>query len=109
MSTMMSKMAFLLVSLSRKACLIYENGKLVIEGTKSLIEPKQASLEFGKSICNSKPTNFKIRNIAGSFDFSRQSNLNDVMKLCHVNEMHVFEPELFPGLQLFDDLTTIRY
>jgi transcription initiation factor TFIID TATA-box-binding protein len=82
--------------------LIFPNGKIVINGSKSFDHCKKAVAEIEKILCKElglsvSLRNVTIHNVVGSVDVKF---LIDVKKLCvSYKSQTIYTPELFPGLK----------
>jgi len=91
-------------------CQIYSNGKITVNGGKSIEENKRLCEIFIAQInecgLNVTVSNYEIVNIVASHDFGRKLNLNQIRELPNA----VYEPELFPGLSLrLSDCTAVIF
>lgn len=89
---------------------MYENGKLTVNGGKSIEENEELCRVFVEQIkscgIDVKCSGYKIVNIVACHDFGRRLNLNEIRNLPNA----MYEPELFPGLSLrLSDCTAVVF
>jgi transcription initiation factor TFIID TATA-box-binding protein len=85
--------------------LIFSNGKIIVLGTKTEEDSRNACRKIGRIIQRInypvKLTNIKIQNMVGSCDVKFQINLyllaNNIKRFVKSSKV-AFEPEIFPGL-----------
>ncbi len=91
-------------------CQIYANGKITVNGGKSIEENEELCKIFVEQIkacgLDVTCTGYKVVNIIASHDFGRRLNLNEIRSLPNA----MYEPELFPGLSLrLSDCTAVIF
>lgn len=80
--------------------LIFDTGKCICTGTKSISNCQKASRRFARIIQKIFPTikycGYRIKNIVGSYIFGRKIDLDSL----YYSKKCQFNPETFPGLNL---------
>lgn len=92
--------AIMRISNPKSTALIFQTGKIVCTGTKSIDESKIASKKFAKIIKKIgypiRYSNFNVQNIVGSCDVRFSITLRTLFD--SNSEFCQYEPEVFPGL-----------
>ena len=92
--------AIMRIANPKSTALIFQTGKIVCTGTKSIEESKIASKKFAKIIkkigYTIRYSNFNVQNIVGSCDVRFPITLRTLFD--SNTEFCQFEPEVFPGL-----------
>ena len=92
--------AIMRIANPKSTALIFQTGKIVCTGTKSIEESKIASKKFAKIIktigYGIRYSNFNVQNIVGSCDVKFPITLRSLFD--SNTEFCQYEPEVFPGL-----------
>ena len=96
----------------RSHCQCYSNGKVTINGGKSIRESKRLLKRYRNILrtlgYNAVATNYKVVNIIASADLERTINLNHLVANTALRV--TFEPELFPGATIkLSDCTAVLF
>jgi transcription initiation factor TFIID TATA-box-binding protein len=94
---------------SSSTCLVFESGKIVCVGSKSIEKSREIASFFTRNIyraltneedlSNSSMCNFQVRNIVVAASIGWKLNLIAFEKSSSNNKEVMFVPELFPGLK----------
>ncbi|ELP87178.1 TATA-box-binding protein, putative [Entamoeba invadens IP1] len=93
--------AIMRISSPKSTALIFQTGKIVCTGTRSIEESKIAAKKYAKIIKKIgynevRFSNFNVQNIVGSCDVKFQISLRSLYD--SNTDMCQYEPEVFPGL-----------
>lgn len=87
----------------KTTALIFNSGRIVVTGAKSIYESKKACRRFGKIIkkcgyTEARITEYKVQNMVGSCDVQFPIMLERLEANLDHTQFCSYEPELFPGL-----------
>jgi len=87
----------------KSTALVFKSGKLVVTGTKSAADARQAARKFGKIIMKvgypeARFKEFKVENLVSTFTVPFPIHLEQLYKDLPPNQQSNYEPEVFPGL-----------
>ncbi len=88
-------------------CQLYENGKITVNGAKSIHDARKLARRFGRMLTRIgyaiTLTDFKVVNIVGNVHLNRSVNLQSIP----LSRTVMYAPELFPGMRIrFPELNT---
>jgi transcription initiation factor TFIID TATA-box-binding protein len=81
-------------------CQLYKNGKMTVNGAKSVRAAKALARRFSRKLCRvgfpCSVSDFKVVNVVATCNFGKRLDLDVLAKVFNAH----FSPELFPGLRV---------